>query len=414
VLESACFNGASVPRRPPPEAAHRRFHALREIAGPGQYRARPGAGVELLQELSPGIRLVGGLADQRKEIPPPPPILLPLDWLERKLGKDIAPRKCATFWSAWNSASRRAAARVFSVTVPSWRATKDISHEGRPGGRSRPHDRLRFHRPRPPAVLTTVPPANPERASSSAKSAASSSTRASPKSTTTRSWPRRMRARSAWTRRTTSRRQSHRVQPVAAAHVAAAGAARQRAREQQAFRQLPLFEIGREIHKQPQGLPREIPHLAAAIYSKGGDGVAGLFEMKRAAECLMPGAQKRGRPAASPTSIPRARRKSTGAALWWAGSSSCIRLWPRAARPCWIWICTRSGARAQREEGYTPIRRYPSSAFDLSVVAGMRELVGDLRDKLAALAGPLLESIEYLREYAGPPLPEGTKSVSFR
>jgi phenylalanyl-tRNA synthetase beta chain len=37
-----------------------------------------------------------------------------------------------------------------------------------------------------------------------------------------------------------------------------------------------------------------------------------------------------------------------------------------------------------------------------------------LRGKLAGLAGPLLESIEYQRQYAGPPLAEGTKSVSFR
>jgi len=65
-------------------------------------------------------------------------------------------------------------------------------------------------------------------------------------------------------------------------------------------------------------------------------------------------------------------------------------------------------------ERYTPIRRYPSSAFDISVVARERELTADLREKLAALAGPLLESIEYQRQYSGPPLPEGTKSVSFR
>jgi phenylalanyl-tRNA synthetase beta chain len=33
---------------------------------------------------------------------------------------------------------------------------------------------------------------------------------------------------------------------------------------------------------------------------------------------------------------------------------------------------------------------------------------------LAPLAGPLLESIEFQRQYSGPPLAEGTKSVSFR
>ena len=48
------------------------------------------------------------------------------------------------------------------------------------------------------------------------------------------------------------------------------------------------------------------------------------------------------------------------------------------------------------------------------MVAGLRELVGDLRRKLIGFAGPMLEEIEYLRQYSGPPLPEDRKSVSFR
>src|SRR5438132_5025436 len=52
------------------------------------------------------------------------------------------------------------------------------------------------------------------------------------------------------------------------------------------FDSFRLFEIGREIHKQPAGLPVEIPHLAAAIFAKD-DGQAGLFEAKRTVECLM-------------------------------------------------------------------------------------------------------------------------------
>jgi phenylalanyl-tRNA synthetase beta chain len=63
---------------------------------------------------------------------------------------------------------------------------------------------------------------------------------------------------------------------------------------------------------------------------------------------------------------------------------------------------------------YTPIRRYPTSAFDLSVVASMRECVGELKDAMASFAGPLLESIQFVRQYSGPPLEEGQKSVSFR
>ena len=67
-----------------------------------------------------------------------------------------------------------------------------------------------------------------------------------------------------------------------------------------------------------------------------------------------------------------------------------------------------------REVRYTPIRRFPSTAFDLSVLAGKRELVAGLRDSVAGFAGPMLESIEYLRQYSGPPLPDDKKSVSFR
>ena len=63
---------------------------------------------------------------------------------------------------------------------------------------------------------------------------------------------------------------------------------------------------------------------------------------------------------------------------------------------------------------YTPIRRYPSSAFDLSVIASPREYVGDLQTALASFAGPLLESIQFVRQYSGPPLEAGRKSVSFR
>jgi phenylalanyl-tRNA synthetase beta chain len=69
---------------------------------------------------------------------------------------------------------------------------------------------------------------------------------------------------------------------------------------------------------------------------------------------------------------------------------------------------------AAEEKRYAPIRRFPSSAFDLSVLTGLRDLVGDIRKKLEGFAGPDLVSIEFLRVYTGPPLPEEKKSVSFR
>ncbi len=41
-------------------------------------------------------------------------------------------------------------------------------------------------------------------------------------------------------------------------------------------------------------------------------------------------------------------------------------------------------------------------------------MVGDIQAKLVSFAGPELQSIEFVRQYAGPPLPEGKKSVSYR
>jgi phenylalanyl-tRNA synthetase beta chain len=63
---------------------------------------------------------------------------------------------------------------------------------------------------------------------------------------------------------------------------------------------------------------------------------------------------------------------------------------------------------------YVPIRRFPSSAFDLSVIVKERALVGDIQAELASLAGPTLERIDFVRQYSGAPLAEGTKSVSYR
>jgi phenylalanyl-tRNA synthetase beta chain len=63
---------------------------------------------------------------------------------------------------------------------------------------------------------------------------------------------------------------------------------------------------------------------------------------------------------------------------------------------------------------YQPVHRFPTSAFDLSIVTNTRKLAADLELEIRRYAGDLTESVEYVREYQGAPLPEGTKSVSFR
>jgi phenylalanyl-tRNA synthetase beta chain len=412
VLESACFNASSVRRTSAAlklrTDASMRFEKSQDPANTVRGLARA---VELLQELSPGIRLVGGLADRSKLIPPPPPILLPMAWLVRKLGKNVSPEVVRDILERLAFGVSTHAPGVFSVTVPSWRATKDVSVKDdlvEEVGRMIGYDSIE---PRPPAVLTTVPPANEERA-----------------------FNRRVRAVFADQGFTEVYNYSFVAEADARAfgmepaeHVTVAnpiapnqsllrmsllpelrGNVLENAKHFDAFR---LFEIGREIHRQPRGLPREIPHLAAAIYSKDGDGR--LFEMKRAAECLMPGAETR------PCAAKPYEHPARAAEIHWNGAVAgrLFELHPSLAEGRTAMLdldLTLVQAATPKEKRYTPIRRYPSSAFDLSVVARERELVGDLRGKLAALAGPLLESIEYQRQYAGPPLAEGTKSVSFR
>ena len=71
-------------------------------------------------------------------------------------------------------------------------------------------------------------------------------------------------------------------------------------------------------------------------------------------------------------------------------------------------------AAAAKDTRYTPLRRSPSSSFDLSVVVPQRTLSVDIETRLRGERRTELEAIEWVREYSGPPLSEGTKSVSYR
>ena len=64
--------------------------------------------VELLAELSPGIRLVGVSRTARAACPHPPPIPLPLDWLRRKLGTRRGCRAGSRYPDTARIPSRRA------------------------------------------------------------------------------------------------------------------------------------------------------------------------------------------------------------------------------------------------------------------------------------------------------------------
>jgi phenylalanyl-tRNA synthetase beta chain len=50
----------------------------------------------------------------------------------------------------------------------------------------------------------------------------------------------------------------------------------------------------------------------------------------------------------------------------------------------------------------------------LSVVAELRRPVAQIQRELTRLGGESLVSIDFVRQYAGPPLEQGQKSVSYR
>jgi phenylalanyl-tRNA synthetase beta chain len=149
----------------------------------------------------------------------------------------------------------------------------------------------------------------------------------------------------------------------------------------------------------------------AALYTKEG---AGPLELKRAAECLAPGLH------VLPAEAHVWEHPARCAELWWNGRAlgRLSELHPNlieAGRAAVLDIdlmllqeLTPSAAR------YTPVRRFPVSAFDLSIIAGARELAGTLELEIRRFAGELAEAVEYVREYEGERLPEGKKSVSFR
>jgi len=368
--------------------------------------------VELMREVSPGARLAGGLVDEKRPLPEPPEVELSVGWVARKLGRDIAAAEIHDILQSLGFGVREVRSDVLWVTIPSWRATKDISLKDdlvEEVGRMVGYDSIT---PVAPAVLDTVPPQEESRGFYRAARAiftAQGFTEVHNYSFVSEDLARKFG-----------------FEPDDHVRVANPIASDQNllrtsllpeiygniTENRKHFERFRLFEIGREIHKQASGLPREITHLVAVIYSKD-EGAADLFELKRAAECLMPGAE------ACPAAARAYEHPARSGEILWRGErvGRIFELHPNLLEG-------RAGVLdldleivqklRPRDKTYTPLRRYPSSQFDLSVIAGARDLVADLQHKVQQFAGELLESIEYVRQYSGPPLPENTKSVSFR
>ncbi|HEV2445436.1 MAG TPA: phenylalanine--tRNA ligase subunit beta, partial [Candidatus Sulfopaludibacter sp.] len=417
VLESACFQASSVRKTSAAiklrTDASMRFEKAQDPANTVRGIARA---IELLHEIAPGMRTVGGVADQRREAPPPAPIDLPLDWLERKLGRRIAAAEVRQILERLEFGVEEPARGMFRVSVPSWRATKDISITDdlvEEVGRMVGYDSIT---PTAPLVPSSVPPGNEERHFQHDVRGLFVDlgfTEVHNYSFLSEEAVRAFGLDPAAHVRVTNPIASDQALMRTSLLPGIWHNIGENAKHRDAFR---LFEIGLEIHRaaDASALPDEVPHLVAAIYDRAGDGAAGLFEAKRAAECLMPGAR------VMPAEERAFEHPARSAAVKWKGERigrlfelhpSMVEVGRAAVLDLDLGLVRKLSAG---ETKYAPIRRYPSSAFDLSVVAGARELAGKLEAAIASLAGPLLESVEFVRQYSGPPLAEGTKSVSFR
>jgi len=415
VLESANFQATSIRRTSAAVKlrtdASMRFEKAQDPANTVRALARA---VELLEEISPGVRVAGGVADQKKAMPAPPPIELRLDWLARKLGRTIEPGEARRILESLEFGVAEPKPRVFSVSVPSWRATKDISLADdlvEEVGRMVGYDSIV---PAAPLVAAAPPPANPERKFQHEVrdtlvalgfSEVYNYSFVSEESVRAFGFDPAAHLRV--------------LNPIASVQALMRASLlpglwrniQENSKHRELFR---IFEIGLEIHKREAGLPLEAPYLAGALYARQGDGAAGLDELRHAAECLMPGAQSQ------PCAAAAYEHPARAADILWKGErvGRVFELHPsliETGRAAVLDLdLDRVRALAAADHRYTPIRRYPTSAFDLSVIAGPRELVGDLRNKVQSFAGPLVESIEFLRQYSGPPLEAGQKSVSFR
>jgi phenylalanyl-tRNA synthetase beta chain len=406
VLESANFDAASVrktsSRLKLRTDASMRFEKAQDPVNTirGLQRA-----LELLEQVSPGIRLAGGLADAYRPLPATPPVVLRMDWLERKLGCPIAPARVRSILEALEFKVEEIDERTLSIFVPSWRATKDVAIKDdmvEEVGRMIGYDSIA---PVAPLAPARVPPASPQR-----------------------EFHHRIREMAAaqgftevynYSFLSDDQARTFGFDPASCVSVAnpiAAGHNLLRPSllpliwknvgdNARHFDQFRLFEIGREIHPD-----HETPHFAATIYAKD-DGLAGLFELKRLAECLAPVAFR-------PPSATRSYEHPHRASDVLLGETSIGRLFEfhpslvEAGRAAVLDLDLALLEKLQPALArYQPLRRFPSSAFDLSVVAPARGLIGEVQAKLASLAGVDLLSIAYLREY---PVPTGGRSLSYR
>lgn len=359
--------------------------------------------IDLMEQVSPGCRLAGGLADVYTHFTPPEHILLPVDWLRRKLGFDIPVEEAKMILNRLQFRCLETQPGLLEVGIPSWRATKDIAIKDdlvEEIGRMIGYDNIT---PTAPRAASVPPPVNEPRNFQHAL--------------------REIAAQQGFTEvYNYSFVNEEMTKPFglsAEAHVRVLnpiasdqgmlrssllpGVLRnltENAKHSSSFR---FFEIGHEIHKIPQQEPLEVPVLCAAVYHKS-DGAPGLTELVRLAQCFHRGIETR-------PAQPAAYEHPGRAAEVWLDGHAVGRLFefhPTLLKGRGAVLELNLDLLRFEKRAYKPVRRFPASDFDLSIVAPERTPV---REIAALLDDELLEKREYLMLH---PLGDGRKSVSFR
>ena len=116
----------------------------------------------LLCELDPSVRVTSALVDVAAPVEPPPPITLPIELVDRRLGVSLGRETIVGYLERLGFGVTGDEA-VLTVTVPSWRATKDVSIPAdliEEVGRSYGYDNIP---PQPPSVVLSRPHPNKQK-----------------------------------------------------------------------------------------------------------------------------------------------------------------------------------------------------------------------------------------------------------
>lgn len=374
--------------------------------------------LELLHEVSSGLRILGGVTDDAAPRREPAPIALSVSFVVRKLGTLIAKSEIERILRALGFGVSETSPDLLTVVVPSWRATKDISLRDdlvEEIGRMIGYDEIV---PAPPIAAALVPFSDPMRLylrGIRQQLAAQGFTEVYNYSF----------VNEADAQRFGFKAEDHLAirNPIASeqTHLRRSllpGIFKNILDNVRHYPEFRFFEIGREVHPGADGaLPREGTRAVAVLYNNEGD-ERDFFEGKRVAECLLPACRL---VAAEPRSYEHPTR--TAEILWHDQSvGRFFELHPLLlaqenieGRAVLFDIDLQKTQQLAAETvvKYTPLRRYPTSGFDLSAITDLRTPVDQIQDHLTQLAQPELALIDFVRQYAGPPLPDGKKSVSY-